>query len=80
MHDKNTRNRNSLHLFPTCTEGAKNVLRHHVPELLEEFPEDLLKRVHTHSIANFDARLKDLIINSYKSECSIACCYICNKQ
>ena len=79
MHDKNTRNRNSLHLFPTRTEGAKNVLRHHVPELLEEFPEDLLKRVHTHSIANFDARLKD-IINSYKSVCSIACCYICNKQ
>ena len=44
MHDKNTRNRNSLHLFPTRTEGAKNVLRHHVPELLEEFPEDLLTR------------------------------------
>ena len=64
MHDKNTRNRNSLHLFPTRTEGAKNVLRHHVPELLEEFPEDLLKRVHSHSIANFDARLKDRIINS----------------
>ena len=42
MHDKNTRNRNSLHLFPTRTEGAKNVLKHHVPELLEEFPEDLL--------------------------------------
>ena len=80
MHDKNTRNRNSLHLFPTLTEGAKNVLRHHVPELLEEFPEDLLKRVHAHSIANFDACLKDLIINSYKSEYSIACCYICNKQ
>ena len=23
MHDNNTRNRNSLHLFPTRTEGAK---------------------------------------------------------
>ena len=57
MHDKNTRNRNSLHLFLTRTEDAKNVLRHHVPELLEEFPEDLLKRVHMHSIANLDARL-----------------------
>ena len=44
MHDKNTRNRNSLHLFLTRTEGAKNLLRHHVPELLEEFPEDLLKK------------------------------------
>ena len=42
MHDKNTRIRNRLHLFPTRTEGAKNVLRHHVPGLLEEFPEDLL--------------------------------------
>ena len=39
-----------------------------------------VKRVHTHSIANFDARLKDLIINSYKLDCSIACCYICNKH
>ena len=44
MKCKNTRNRNSLHLFPTRTEGAKNVLRHHVPELLEEFPDDLLQK------------------------------------
>ena len=80
VHDINTRNRNSLHLFPTRTEGAKNVLRHHVPKLLREFPDDLLKRVQTHSIANFGSRLKDHLINSYKLGCSIAGCYICNKQ
>ena len=80
MHDKNARNRNSPHLFPTRTEGTKNVLRHRVPELMEEFPEGLLKRVHTNSIVNFDARLKYLIIDPCKSEYSFACCYICNKQ
>ena len=33
-----TRNYNQLHLFPTRTHSAENVLRHHIPKLIDKFP------------------------------------------
>ena len=50
LHDIETRNRNQFHLFPTRTEGARNVLRHYIPELLQKFSAELLNLGHTHSI------------------------------
>ena len=40
LYDIETKNRNQFHLFPTRTEGARNVLRHYVPELLQNFQEN----------------------------------------
>ena len=34
LHDIVTRSHDRLHLYPTRTSGARNVLRHHIPELL----------------------------------------------
>ena len=58
LHDIETRNRNQFHLFPTRTEGARNVLRHYIPELLQTIPAELLNLAHTHSINAFTYRLK----------------------
>ena len=38
VHDIGTRSHDRLHLYPTRTSGARNVLRHHLPELLNTFP------------------------------------------
>ena len=38
VHDIGTRSHDQLHLYPTRTSGARNVLRHHIPELLNTFP------------------------------------------
>ena len=37
LHDIVTRNHDCLHLYPTRTSGARNVLRHHIPELLSKY-------------------------------------------
>ena len=41
VHDIGTRSHDQLHLYPTRTSGARNVLRHHIPELLNTFPKYL---------------------------------------
>ena len=50
LHDIETRNRNQSHLFPTHTEGARNVLTHYIPELLKKFQVELLNLAPTQSI------------------------------
>ena len=78
LHDIETRNRNQFHLFPTRTEGARNVLRHYIPELLKKFPRELLNLARNHSIDTFTYRLKNHIIDAYNSTCIINNCYVCN--
>ena len=50
LHDFETRNRDRLHLYQTRTSGARNVLRHHTPELLNRFPQHLIDKMKTHSM------------------------------
>ena len=38
LHEIETRNHDQLHLYPTRTKGVRNVLRHHIPELLNKSP------------------------------------------
>ena len=38
LYQIETRGQNQLHLFPTRTVSARNVLRHHIPDLLQEYP------------------------------------------
>ena len=58
LHDFATGNRNQFHLFPIRTEGARSVLRHYIPKLLQEFPAKLLNFAYTHSINTLTYRLK----------------------
>ena len=57
LHDIETRNHDRLHLYATGTSGARNVLRHHIPELLNKFPQYLIDRIKTHSIYSFHTKL-----------------------
>ena len=47
LHEIGTRNHDQLNLYPTRTSGARNVLRHHIPELLNKFPKYLTERIKT---------------------------------
>ena len=62
LHDIGTKNRNQFHLFPTRTDGARNVLRHYIAELLQTFPGELFNLARTHSINAFTYRLE--LLNS----------------
>ena len=73
-----TRNHNQLQLFPTPTHSADNVLRDHIPKLIDKFPRYITDRIRTHSIQAFSSHLKSQIIDSYSSVCSNPKCYVCN--
>ena len=80
LHEIETRSQNNLHLYPTRTTGARNVLRHRVPELLRDYPHEIMRRVYTHSNATFINRIKFFIIDKYEPECQLINCYICNRM
>ena len=44
LYQIETRGQNQLHLFPTRTVIARNVLRHHIPDLLQEYPRTITQR------------------------------------
>ena len=87
LHDLETRNHDRLHQYPTHTSGARNVLRHHIPELLNKFPQYLVDRIKTHSIYSFSHQIKCYLV-SHQIKCYLVDlysyayndinCYVCN--
>ena len=80
LHDFETRNRDRLHLYQTRTSGARNVLRHHIPELLNRFPQHLIDKMKTHSMYSVAHHIKLYLIDLYSYDCNEINCYICNKN
>ena len=78
VHDIGTRSHDQLHLYPTRTSGARNVLRHHIPVLLNTFPKYLIDKIKTHSLYSISHHIKCYLVDSYSYDCSIIDCYICN--
>ena len=70
LYQIETRGQNQLHLFPTRTISDRNVLRHHVPELLQKYPRAITQRAKTHSIESFVTLLKAYIFGFYSYECT----------
>ena len=80
LHEIGTRSHDQLHLDPTRTSGARNVLRHNIPELLNKFPKYLTERIKTHSLYSIFYNIKCYLIDLYNYNCSIIDCYICNNN
>ena len=80
LHEIETRNHDRLHLYPTRTSGARNVLRHHIPELLNKFPPHLVERFKTHSLYSVSHHIKCYLIDLYSYDCDEIDCYICNNN
>ena len=78
LYDIETRNNNQMHVFPTQTFGARNVLRHRLPELVYQFPADLIRKAQTHSITAFSNHIKHHTLESYSYDCIELKCYECN--
>ena len=76
--DIDTKNHDRIHLYPTRTSGARNVFRHHIPELLNKFPQYLIDRIKTNSIYSFSHQIKCYLVDLYSYECNDINCYICN--
>ena len=64
--------------FPTRTFGARNVLRHRLPELVYQFPAGLIRKAQTHSVTAFSNHIKHHVLESYRYDCIELNCYVCN--
>ena len=80
LYQIETRAQNQLHLFPTRTSSARNVLRHRIPDLLQEYPRAITQKAKTHSIESFVKLLKAYTIGSYSYECTAINCYSCGRN
>ena len=69
LYETETRNHDRKHVFPTRTFGARNVLRHHLPELVYQFPAERQKLI---------VSLLFHILESYSYDCIELNCYVCN--
>ena len=78
FHEIETRNHDRLHLYQTSTSGARNVLRHHIPELLNKSPLHLVDRFKTHSLYSISHHIICYLIDLYSYDCDEIDCYICN--
>ena len=58
-----------MHVFPTQTFGARNVLQQRLPELVNQFPVDMVRKAQTHSITAFSNHIKHSILESYSYDC-----------
>ena len=80
LHRFETRNHDRLHLYPTRASGARNVLRHYIPELLNKFPPHLVDRFKTHSLYSVSHHIKSYLIDLYSYDCDEIDCFICNNN
>ena len=80
LYQIETRAQNQLHLFPTRTSSVRNVLRHRIPDLLQEYPRAITQKAKTHSIESFVKLLKAYTIGSYSYECTAINCYSCGRN
>ena len=77
LYQIETHGQNQLHLFPTRTIGARNVLRHHIPDLLQECPRAINQKANTHSIESFVTLPKAYTIGAFSYECIDINFYTC---
>ena len=78
LYDIETRNNDRMHILPTWTFDARNVLRHRLPKLLYQWPADVIRKAQTHSIIAFSNHIKHHILESYGYVCIELNCYVCN--
>ena len=71
VHDIGTWSHDQLQLYPARTSSARNVLRHHLPELLNTFPKYFIDKIKTHSLNSISHLIKCYLIYLYSYDCSI---------
>ena len=77
-HGHNTRRRNYITHRVRC-EYANYCVRNSLPNLLNNTDQIILNKTTSHSLHGFAIYVKNNILNSYKDECDIENCYICDR-
>jgi hypothetical protein len=77
-HDHATRIRHNIHHPMSKHSFAKNCIRSDIPITINNSPNSILDKIYTHSLQGFSSYIKAHILQSYKENCTIVDCYVCN--
>ncbi len=58
---------------------AKNCVRFDIPRIVNNCPNSILDQINTHNIQGYSGYMKTYFLQTYKDNCTIVDCYICNK-
>ena len=61
----------------TRTSQFQKCIRHHLPKLINETPNQFLEKIWTHNFHGFSEYIKRYYIDNYPLTCTVENCYIC---
>ena len=79
-HQHSTRHRDIDRLPVPRTSSAMETIRYYLPIFVEDTPDIIKDKIHTHSPEGFTHYAKMYFIRRYPTKCYIENCYICNEQ
>ena len=77
IHGFNTRSRKKLHILKTNHDFAQNNLRYRIIQTVNKLPDNVIRKIYTHSIYGLTICEKKYFISNYKTECTIEYCDTC---
>ena len=77
VHNYRTRNSHQIRITPTNTKFADKHIRVAITNVVNGTPDNIITKIHTHSLQGYKRYTKNMIINEYSSECNIPNCYVC---
>ncbi len=57
---------------------AKNCVRFDITRIVNNCPNSILDQINTYSIQGYSGYIKTYFLQSYKENCTIVNCYVCN--
>ena len=78
LHQHNTRGKEKLIVSRVSHTYAKKCIRHELVKLINETPDIIMDKVHTHSLFGFSMYVKKNLITKYEITCQVENCYVCN--
>ena len=79
-HQHNTRYRDTERLPVPRTSSAEETIRHYLPTFVEDTPDLIKDKIHTHSPEGFAHYAKQYFIKLYRTECDVPNCHTCGQQ
>ena len=78
QHEHNTRTR-EMSIRPVLKMSSSQCLKYILPAVVDNTPNIILEKVHTHSPKGFTNYVKRYYLSQYDEVCYIVDCYICNR-
>ena len=78
VHGYGTRQNKPIYICIAKHEFSKKCIRHNLPKIINDIPEEIKGKVYTHSLQGFSQYIKRYFLHTYKDSCQEPQCYVCN--